>query len=68
METNTKIKINQNNNSYIIDKPAPAHDRLDLNTLIERIKTNEKDDKINNVLIISSAISIIVLVGMIWIS
>jgi len=64
MRSNAKVKIGRNKyqyiNAYRDDNLKTS--RLDLNILIGKIRENEKGDKINNLLIICSIISILVLI------
>jgi len=64
MRSNAKVKIGRNNykyiNAYRDDNLKTS--RLDLNILIGKIRENEIGDKINNLLIICSIISILVLI------
>jgi hypothetical protein len=64
MRSNAKIKLGRNNYKYLntYRKANLKTKRLDLNTLIEKIRANEKGDKINKLLIIYSIISIFVLI------
>ena len=64
MRSYAKVKIGRNNykrlNTYRDDNLKTS--RLDLNILIEKIRANEKGDRINKLLIIYSIISILVLI------